>query len=287
MPGPGLLVRRPGADPAPGECRFRGARMRVWCLQPHGSRMAAGKIKYIICAAPRTGSNVLCDYLKHTHLAGNPAEYFNPDFIISAAKKNAFGAEEPLRTRKYIQGLVKGSGTKNGVVGIKLLYEHFVKFSHSLAFQELFMESKIIFLSRSSKIQQAVSFYFAQCTGQWLGSNTPRMRPEDVPFDFDKIKSHMNWLIQQEISWRLFFEAASVVPYNIVYEDFVLNPGRVVSDILATLGVDCREVPMKTTLAAQTHSNKNSFCNRYAEESRAQAFEIFDSFKYRSLSILQ
>src|SRR5713226_275562 len=73
---------------------------------------------YIICATPRTGSNLLCEALTNTGLAGCPTElssladipYWPTKWENTSSLENVLGK------------VIKGGTTPNGVFGLKLMW---------------------------------------------------------------------------------------------------------------------------------------------------------------------
>src|SRR5205823_4458979 len=75
---------------------------------------------YFICATPRTGSFLLCEALKNTGVAGQPAEYFARD-DKSPLQENW----SPSVGRKCLEEDIEQGSTANGVFGAKIMRGYF------------------------------------------------------------------------------------------------------------------------------------------------------------------
>src|SRR5438093_9935154 len=75
---------------------------------------------YIVCATPRSGSTLLCEYLMLTGVAGYPSEWFLPQGHVLAA--DMFGVQATFESPGYFEELLSKASTPNGVFGVKMMW---------------------------------------------------------------------------------------------------------------------------------------------------------------------
>jgi trehalose 2-sulfotransferase len=173
-------------------------------MRPHSS--------YIICATQRSGSTLLCEILKNTHLAGYPEEYFDAlkstgvpqrpleyfpgvtdEALLNIFKERNHPDEEQrqpppgMSFESYVDAIIERCTSANGVFGTKLMWNYFPDFisklrdiprCHDLCsapalLAAVFPNPHYIFVIRRDKLGQAVSL--------WKGLQTWVWRAEDAP----------------------------------------------------------------------------------------------------------
>jgi hypothetical protein len=78
--------------------------------------------QYAICTIPRTGSNLLCDYLRNAGTLGAPGEFFNSK-VIQDEYFNALGLpSDALPVERYVRWLKATYTSASGVFGFKIMY---------------------------------------------------------------------------------------------------------------------------------------------------------------------
>ena len=70
---------------------------------------------YVVCAAPRTGSNYLCQLLASTGLLGRPREYFN-----AVGRRKYDDPDYPEHPRLQLRQVLSTGATSNRVYGVKV-----------------------------------------------------------------------------------------------------------------------------------------------------------------------
>jgi len=217
---------------------------------------------YFLCATPRTGSNLLCEALWVTGVAGHPIEHF-----LSFGKVVSPSHSVERLAAAYIEG-----SSENGVFGTKVMAEYFSTIIDHLRaiggeatpveqlLGNFFPNLRYIHISRKDKIRQAISLEKAIQTNQWVcdkgnfsemvirGAPTTvgvwyrdflsqleqQRGAEKAPlrYDFDRLLAHYEGIIQGEKIWTDYFHAAGVTPFEIVYEDLAANKSQVVKALL-------------------------------------------------------
>ena len=194
-------------------------------MKPHTS--------YVICAVQRSGSFLLCEALKNTGLAGFPEEYF---LNGEGWEEGEWARQHGVTTRSDYLRLVFDKGTSaNGVFGTKIMWNYFPTMLDRLKelpgyggwnapelMADLFPNLRYIWIIRRDKVRQAVSWAKAGQTNiyGWHKVESPVPRQEPT-FDFPFINNLYNLILEGEAGWQTFFEACSVQPFQVVYEELV------------------------------------------------------------------
>lgn len=201
------------------------------------------RFRYIVCASPRTGSNVITSGLQRTELAGVPLEYLHPD---------AFGVwgrrvDRPKWTlQSYLKTVERHRTSGNGVFGMKI---HFGQLSRVMTAQEqqqrfLRRFDRVIFLSRRNKVAQAVSFHRSNLTNVWKAESDDEVkgaRVDEASYACGKIARLVATLVHEEEAWRALFSGAELSCHRLYYEDLVSDYSATMKSVLDFVGI--REVP--------------------------------------------
>lgn len=236
---------------------------------------------YIVCTTARSGSNLFCDFLKNTKSLGHPIEAFNPDIIRKSAFYKSVDEEDSISVDSYISWISKRHRTQNGIFGTKLLFEDFDMFRGFSAFSTLFRNAFVVHLRRRSKLRQAISYYFAEKTGQWVSTDIAQLDPADVPFDFDEIDRHMRRLIIQDATWSSILQGMGQRYMEVYFEDFVAAPAETISAMLMEFGSSGQDVPVFATLQEQRNPRTAEFIKSFEMELPNRLFAERASQRYK------
>jgi LPS sulfotransferase NodH len=192
------------------------------------------QISCLICSIERTGSNLLCDALRRTGIAGRPRECFRP--IYFAALSNGSDSKAYM---SYFDSIITDGTTHNGVFGAKVYWSHlkrlvidirqcpeFRTISARDLLKTLFPNLRHIRMILRDKVRQAVSFLKAQQTDIWWEMDpwvrALRLRAVNEPkFDAESIDHLVDYIWAHEVAWQQFFDTCGVQPLELVYEEFV------------------------------------------------------------------
>lgn len=206
------------------------------------------RTSYIIYAAPRSGSYLLCEALTNTGLAGRPAEFFTPQQVLSFAEIWKVHWSD---SAGYLNHVYKSGTTPNGVFGVKIIWDFFedsidhlrdIDGNEKLSVPDLlsktFPRHQAIMIIRRDKVRQALSYWKARQTGAWVsfeedGSNAT---PEPV-FNFQAIEYIRQNLEEGEREMQRFFAEHHIQPLVVVYEDFVKTYEETILKILDYLRI--------------------------------------------------
>lgn len=206
----------------------------------------------IIAALPRSGSWLLAEALNNTDLAGQPEEYFRPDFTRIWSRR--WKLPERASYRRYIEAATRFSTTPNGVFSVKLHWYQFAWFLEQMRLLEGEDDSRgdselvakwlpnprYILLLRRDKLRQAISYYRAAKSQVWFltaDSKSPAAGDDEDEPDFQTIRWLEDALVEHEACWRYFFERCEIQPLEVVYEDFVTDYDETVLAVLDWLGI--------------------------------------------------
>jgi trehalose 2-sulfotransferase len=204
---------------------------------------------FFISTTPRTGSSLLSEALEFTGLAGTPREYFEAEY-----EKDWFARLGIEGDPDYIEKLTTAGMTSNGVWGAKVHWHQFVHLRSKLRsirgsrasdlelLRGAFPDLKYVFLTRRDKIAQAVSYDKAQRTNVWHvvrpgGPGAQETAAKPVPFDRERIAHWLTRFAEDESSWLRYFETIGLEPFEVVYEDFLVNYEPTVLAILRYLNI--------------------------------------------------
>lgn len=227
---------------------------------------------YLICAAPRSGSYLLCEALRNTGLAGWPDEYLDTEAVSSSARDAlppspgyvwhewrdtppSWSTAADIRVTLH-RVLEKGT-TANGVFGAKALWDQFAGFVdklqefpeyHNLAapalMPALFPNLRYIRLIRRDKVRQAISLWRAFQTNQWAWlAGQPAPSNVELSFNYDHIAFMHHLIIEAEAAWQQYFADCGVTPLVIWYEDLVQRYEATALEVLRYL-----DIPVPTDL---------------------------------------
>ena len=157
--------------------------------------------------------------------------------------------------------------TDNHVFGIKILYEDFVAYRGFPRFQQLLEDSVLFYLSRNSKIRQAISYYVAENTGQWMADDHARNSAGDLPYDYAAIDRNMENLSHQHIEWQVFLASTNQPVTMIEYEQLVESPIEVINKIARALGIDVADVTLVENIRDQHTPATDRLLARYTSGS--------------------
>lgn len=207
---------------------------------------AGTKRSYLVCTTPRSGSGYLCDTLWRTGYFGQPDEYFcdggfHPDYRVPG------GGGDGQRYADMVHRLATG---RNGVMGVKIMWEHFRALLDSRAegndgpqddmevADVLFPNLRFVWLSRQNKLHQAASLYRRRKTGvifQRGGKQRAVECPAPKPGELDEL---ISWLEDIDGYWRKFFEVNGITPCVIHYEAVLKDIDLVISRLADYLDID-------------------------------------------------
>jgi LPS sulfotransferase NodH len=235
--------------------------------------VTAIKLSYLVCATPRTGTNFLCEVLSSAGVLGYPEEYFwQRSFWYQRWGVSDFAA--------FINE-VRGHGTSpNGVFGSKLMWEQVNDLVRDLALmfgmsdaspprllETAFPNLHYLWLRRSDRIRQGISYYRALATKRWRSTDASGVQ-SDPPFNFEAIQSLIRLCEWEDAGWQEFFESHAIARLVVTYEEFAAAPGATACQIIGELGLQGPErLPAESWChERQAHTLTDQWAARYRAE---------------------
>jgi len=204
-------------------------------LRPAVSPLTA----YAVIATPRSGTELLCDALASTGLAGKPREHLRP---FHQMKLRDFNYDSNC----YLQHLMSEHHNASQVFGTKLI-SHFLR-EHLRSSPQLgttLSRFRFVRLIREDKVGQAISSMIATKLGRWhvrssrehaIYASQLDMLEIDIT-DFAAVRRNEMTLRRDELFLDGFLEVHSVSPLVISYEDLVSDARNTVSRVLDFLDI--------------------------------------------------
>ena len=195
--------------------------------------MIAHQRGYAICTAPRSGSNLLCQFLTSTGLIGKPLEYFN-----TSARRALNDPSYPDTPSDQILQILTTGATPNGVYGVKLfMYQHSV-IMPVVDWSQALPNLSYVYLERRDRLGQALSWARAIQTSQYRSTQPVVGEPR---YDAALIRELRDAIDSEHTQWSIFFASRNFEPLRIAYEDLVADPQSVVDRVAQLITV--RPVP--------------------------------------------
>lgn len=189
---------------------------------------------YAICTQPRSGSNLLCEYLSSTDRLGRPLEYFN-----GPARRELGLPDYPDDPGLQIDAILRLGTTPNGVYAVKLFASQFATFDRRVRWTERLPNLRFVYLSRDDLLGQAISWARALQTEQYR--STQRMKRTAV-YDAALIRAQLAAIVQERARWEAFFARTGIFPLRITYERFLENPAGHVGLVATLVDVNGAEI---------------------------------------------
>jgi LPS sulfotransferase NodH len=202
---------------------------------------------YIIAATPRTGSNLLCEGLEATKVAGRPLEAFTPDFRNMLCHRWLLSPNVDFRG--YLRAALQHGTSANGVHGLKIHWMHIPPLARNANFAgesadvllSLFPRARFVNIVRRDRRGQALSWFRAIQTGEWCRIQSEcdeGKRIVDPAFDANVIQALEAEIAQQQSAWEQYFQERNIDPLLIEYEVLAEDYMGQVARVLAFLGLD-------------------------------------------------
>ncbi|MEE9413570.1 MAG: Stf0 family sulfotransferase [Methylococcales bacterium] len=201
--------------------------------------------KYAIISIPRSGSTMLADILFQTGYCGQPKEHLRNSIVLLATVADSFDFQ------KWLGSMLVNTCTANNVFGTKVISH----FAHSLSndlkpsdikFLQQFKHTKLIYLSREDKADQAVSTYIARQSNLFftptLIHKSKRLKfIKTLDYDFDALYECYQKIIDAENATAQFIQSLGLSVLEVGYENLVNNQTQTIERILSFLNIETSE----------------------------------------------
>jgi LPS sulfotransferase NodH len=264
------------------------------------------RVCYLICATPRSGSNLLCEGLWNTNSAGRPTEYFLSWYEAMhhpERYRNQFGKSFLPASAESMQHILKLGTTPNGIFASKIMWPQLELVIETIksvfgkqhltdpeAMNAVFPQLRYVYIYRENKIRQAVSFAKAIQSKEWLDfdrsdpCNTESfighfselfefygktVKKQKISYDFDLISQLHNSILQQDQAWEKYFKLSGIHPFRVIYETLIENYEDTIYNILEFINVPDRSIVLqKLSMKRQSDSLNEEWLDRYQNDMR-------------------
>jgi LPS sulfotransferase NodH len=207
---------------------------------------------YVICAVPRSGSNLLTDGLHATRRAGRPKQFFLRKSEAHFAALHNLNSTGDFAA--YIRDITRATATSNEVFGFKLMSWYLDEFlsrlretrefggaeTNDLALlRNAFPRLQFVHIFRRHKLRQALSKARAVQTDLWKiqDGKTAQCEPQ---FDPELIERCLKEAAQQEKAWEHFFQRIGIDPFRVEYEKLCQDYEATIRAVLDFLKISLR-----------------------------------------------
>ncbi len=231
---------------------------------------------YVICAIPRSGSNLLSDGLHATRRAGRPKQFF------LRASVAHFSALHRLKSAgdfaAYVRDITNATVTSNEVFGFKLmswyLHDFLARLRETRSFGDAatsdidllcnaFPRLQAVYIVRRNKLRQALSKARAVQTNLWKVQEG-KSAQADPQFNANLIEQCLREGEQQEKIWDRFFHQIGIDPFRVEYEKLCTDYEGTIRGVLDFLNIS---LPRRIRIGAPV-TIKQSDENSYTWEER-------------------
>jgi trehalose 2-sulfotransferase len=207
------------------------------------------QVSFFLCSITRSGSTLLADLLSKTNLAGDVREYFNHH------GGRVWHGWDYSDYAQYVPQVIRETMSANAVFGSKLMSADLESLERRLKaipsnenrsfkaiLDETFYQPKYIYLFRRDKLRQAISQEKMNQTGiaHRQGAKLWRdpKKQGQASYSYRNITHILAENAHQESLLQEFFAANDILPYSLVYEDFIQRQEETVRDLMAYLQID-------------------------------------------------
>jgi LPS sulfotransferase NodH len=231
---------------------------------------------YVICAIPRSGSNLLTDGLHATRRAGRPKQFFLRASVAHFSALHRLNSGGDFAA--YVRDITRATATSNEVFGFKLMSWYLDDFLARLRQTRSFGDAAIsdldllcnafprlqfVHIVRRNKLRQALSKARAVQTNLWKVQEGKSAQGEPQ-FNANLIEQCLREGEQQEKIWDRFFERIGIEPFRVEYEKLCTDYERTIRAVLDFLKIS---LPRRIRIGAPV-TIKQSDENSYAWEER-------------------
>jgi LPS sulfotransferase NodH len=207
---------------------------------------------YVVCAVPRSGSNLLTDGLHATRQAGRPKQFFlrKSEAHFAALHNLTSGGD----FADYVRDITRATVTSNEVFGFKLMSWYLDEFLSRLRetrefggprtndrvlLQNAFPRLQFLHIFRRNKLRQALSKARAVQTELWKVQDG-RTAQREPQFDAELIEQCLIETAQQEKVWENFFQRIGVEPFLVEYEKLCQDYEAIIRQVIDFLKIRLR-----------------------------------------------
>ncbi|MGH8279586.1 MAG: Stf0 family sulfotransferase [Gammaproteobacteria bacterium] len=217
----------------------------------------------MLATLPRSGSTFFATELWRTGLLGAPMEYLNPSFVKLLMQRPDF---QETDVAGYWSWVKQRRTSRNGVFGYKMFFANYTKIT-SIVPEWLphIAPLKVVFLTRSNVLEQAVSYSKAIGGNAWFASVKPKK-----PYEYDaKHISKCIESIQLQLDfWSELFAMTHTDVCRVYYEDLLVDLDASIERVAEFMSVPLNPSRIKgpPLIHVQRDSQSAEWVARYKQE---------------------
>jgi len=226
---------------------------------------------YLICGAPRVGSELLCDLLRQSGVMGVPAEYFNTVFgLKQLAERFGVARGGKFAIDDYVVAIKRHRTTPNGVFGAKLQYWHLKPLLPLRVISRHLPVARFVYLSRKDFLAQGVSWAIAQQTKQFGRFRGEPGAPVAPVYDETKVLQAIDFVQAEERMWRRFFALNGIDVLEFDYETLCARTDETCKAVCSHVGVTIESTfsTARSRLAVQRNDVNADWLHRIKQTAR-------------------
>ena len=178
----------------------------------------------------RSGSSLVCDYLRATEKLSGMGEPLNYPLVLERSSKHDISSFEDYM--KWLMTHVHEPGT---LFGMKASADQALMLLRSGVIPNCFANVRWMVVKRRDILAQAVSHSIAAQTNQWASFHDGNRR--DPKYSYRGIKSHVLGVVEDNQRIDDFCFQLGIEPIEVTYEDFLGDPEGNTVELTRQLGV--------------------------------------------------
>ena len=184
----------------------------------------------ILLFTNRSGSSLICEYLRATNRFYGFGEPLNHKLVIRSSER-----EHITSLADYLRWEMEHLRREGCMFGMKAGYGQAMMLVRSGAIPRFFKDIRWVMVRRKDILAQAISFSIANQTKQW--SSKMQGKGQMVEYRFEDIQKRLKGLSRAYDAMNAFCSLQDIEPYRIDYDDFVANPRKGGAQLASYLGV--------------------------------------------------
>ena len=183
-----------------------------------------------ICMTPRSGSTFLGSLLRANSFP-QTGEHFR---MVGGTLDKRLSISGAATFEEMFKFIVETKSSPDGLFSTKCDFPQFYPLLASGVFEHYLSNVSWVMLNRNDILLQAISLFIAKKSNYFHTSKEHlkyRTEVNSVEYDYNEILSCLNSIENMRADWERFFQAFSINPLRISYEDLVADAAGTVTDI--------------------------------------------------------
>ena len=231
--------------------RFGSVAIAPGDIPPHAAMV-------FLCFTNRSGSNFLADALHSSGRLNLAGELLNAEAVLEDTRLHAHP-----RFADYLAAQMRWRMAGQRFV-VKLALGHLEILGRSGLLDQCRETARFVFVERSDRLGQAISYEIARQTGQWTSQTRIERAIGDVVYARQRLTSAMDAFADENREFDRFFGHNGIVPAHVVYEHLVADPPATVRMVGEAIGLPgLTLVPSRMSLQRQAGPLNARWRERY------------------------